>query len=513
VVTRILCALLAGAVLAQAYEPVGLALLLPLGVAGFVLVVRDLPARRAWLPGLAFGIGFQFVLLLWMRVVGYDAWLALATLQTVFFAPLGAIAPTLLRLRGGPAWLAAAWVAVETLRSSWPFGGMPWGRLGFAVAGSPWQQLLPWVGVAGVSFVLAWLGVLVARVVSGEVPRLRAGAALAAVGVLSAAPALAPYAVEATGTRQVAVVQGDVPGEGDNILLDPLQVTRNHVDATVALARRVEAGQTPRPDFVVWPENSTASDPFLDPSVNAGIVAASQALQEPILVGAMVDAGEDHVLNQGIVWEPGIGGGDRYTKRHPVPFGEYIPWRDVFQSNFGKLAMIPRDMKSGTRIAPLEIAETPVAVAICFDVAYDDGIHAQVAAGGELLVVQTSNATFIKTHQIDQQFEITRLRALETGRSVLVAATNGVSGIVAPDGTVTQRADTRTRAVLEDEVVLSSQLTPAVRLGPWPGRLAVLATLVGLLLARLPYPRRRGREVSDGAEQTRRDGRADLQRA
>ena len=48
-----------------------------------------------------------------------------------------------------------------------------------------------------------------------------------------------------------------------------------------------------------------------------------------MLVGAMVDAGTEHVLNQGIVWEPGTGAGDRYTKRHPVPFGEYIPWRDL----------------------------------------------------------------------------------------------------------------------------------------------------------------------------------------
>ena len=338
-------------------------------------------------------------------------------------------------------------------------------------------------------------------------------AALATTAALSLLPALAPYSVATVGERDVAVVQGDVPGDGSDILLDPLQVTRNHVEATVDLAGRVDAGESPRPDFVVWPENSTASDPFLDPMVNGGILAASAAIDVPILVGAMVDAGSEHILNQGIVWDPRTGAGDRYSKRHPVPFGEYIPWRGFFPASFSELARIPRDMKSGTRIEPLHVDGVALADAICFDIAYDDGIHAQVAAGGQALVVQTSNATFIHTNQIDQQFEITRLRALETGRTVMVAATNGVSGIIAPDGTVLERADTRTRAVLEHRVTLADTVTPAVRLGPWPGYFSVGLTALALLLVVLPYRRRRGEEVTDERARTRRDGRADLQRA
>jgi apolipoprotein N-acyltransferase len=240
---------------------------------------------------------------------------------------------------------------------------------------------------------------------------------------------------------------------------------------------------------VLWPENSTAVDPFADSATHADIEQASAAIDRPILVGAMVDSGPEHVLNQGIVWDPDTGAGDRYTKRHPVPFGEYIPWRSVFRANFGKLSLIPRDMLSGTRTDPLEIAGTAIADAICFDVAYDDGIHAQVANGAQLLVVQTSNAMFIHTSQIDQQFEITRLRALETGRYVLVAATNGVSGVIAPDGTVLDRADPRTQAVLVRQVGLSTSITPAVRIGPWLDRACMAATLLALLLGVLPYRR------------------------
>ncbi len=115
---------------------------------------------------------------------------------------------------------------------------------------------------------------------------------------------------------------------------------------------------------------------------------------------------------------------------------------------------------SGTRTQPLSIAGVQVAAAICFDVAYDDGLYAQVNRGAQLVAVQTSNALFIRTSQIDQQFAISRVRALETGRVVVVSATNGVSGIIAPDGTVLSRADIRTQKVLVEQVGLDHQHPP-----------------------------------------------------
>ncbi|MDO9495050.1 MAG: apolipoprotein N-acyltransferase, partial [Nocardioides sp.] len=218
-----------------------------------------------------------------------------------------------------------------------------------------------------------------------------------------------------------------------------------------------------------------------------------------IVVGAMVDSGPDHVLNQGIVWDPVTGAGDRYTKRHPVPYGEYIPLRRYLAGTFGKLALIPRDMLSGTRKTPLQVGAISVADSICFDVAYDDGIYDQVSRGAELLTVQTSNASFIFTDQIDQQFAITRLRAIETGRWLAVASPNGVSGVIAPDGEVVAVADPRTRAVLVEEMGLATGVTPAVRLGAWPGRVCTVLTVAGLALGALPYRRRRTPQESEPA--------------
>jgi apolipoprotein N-acyltransferase len=313
-------------------------------------------------------------------------------------------------------------------------------------------------------------------------------------------PLAASWHPHEEGEATVAVVQGDVPGNGDDILYDFRQVTQNQVDVTTRLAGDVAAGRVAQPDFVVWPENSTAVDPFRDQGTNADILTASDAIGVPILVGAIVDAGREHVLNQGIVWDPATGAGDRYTKHHPVVFGEYIPFRSHLDSlQIGRLTMVGRDMVAGTRLEPLSIAGVEVADSICFDVAYDDAIYGQVSRGAQLLTVQTSNATFIHTHQIDQQFAITRLRAIETGRWLVVSSTNGLSGVISPDGGVVSSAEPRTQAALVETVGLDTAITPAVRIGPWSGRLCIVVTALGLLLALVPYRQRRTRRQAADA--------------
>jgi hypothetical protein len=208
------------------------------------------------------------------------------------------------------------------------------------------------------------------------------------------------------------------------------------------------------------------------------------------------------VLNQGIVWNPQTGAADRYTKWHPVPFGEYIPMRSVFMryNFFDRLREVSRDMLSGTRTEPLDIAGVKVADAICFDIAYDDGLTAQLRTGAQLLVVQSSQATFIHTDQTDQQFAITRLRAMETGRWVAVATTNGVSGLIAPTARHRHRRQAHP-AVLEagsaDQPADPGDPDRAVD-GPASRR----ADHLGVLLVLLPY-RRGARRTRPGEPEVR----------
>lgn len=253
---------------------------------------------------------------------------------------------------------------------------------------------------------------------------------------------------------------------------------------------------------MLWPENSTAVDPFGDELANSGISRAVAAIGVPVLVGAIVDGPRpDAVLNQGLVWLADGSTEERYTKRHPVPFGEYVPFRSQLSGlKIGRLDMIPRDMIAGTRTRPLDVAGTRVVDLICFDVAFDDSVTAQVRNGGQMVTVQTSNATFTGSSQLQQQFTISRARAMETGRTVVVASTNGLSGVIGPDGAVLDQLAPRTTDIAVAQVPLVDEQTPAVRYGSLIGQVLSLAGVAAVITAaaaaarcRLPRLRRLSR--------------------
>ncbi|HEX6246517.1 MAG TPA: apolipoprotein N-acyltransferase [Nocardioidaceae bacterium] len=509
---RLVLAAVAGAAVAFAFEPYAVALLLPLGVAGLSLLVRGASARVGLVVGTVFGFAFMLVLLPWLQVIGVDAWIGLSLLQGAFYGLVGFGGALVQRMRWWPVWTALLWVAAEALRSSVPFGGFPWGRLSFATADTPAAALFAYVGAAGTTFVVALVGTALAWAVSEARRTPVLGTAAVALPLLLAfgGAVFTPWAPgpgeEPSGVVAVAAVQGDVPGEGMDAFAERRVVLDNHVAATHELADSIAAGETRRPDLVVWPENSTDIDPFSDPTVYADIQGAVDAVGVPVLVGAMV-GGErpQDVYNQGIVWEPGTGPAQSYSKTHPVPFGEYIPFRDQLAGLFTRLDQIPRDMVAGSEPGLLTMGGTTVGDVICFEVAYDDLLRDVVGGGADLVVVQTNNATYMGTGQIEQQFAISRLRAIESNRYVVVAATNGVSGVIGPDGAVVERAPVRSRSVMVRELPVHGSTTPAMRWGGTVEMLLTLGAAVSLSFAiGLNYRRRRttAEAVGEGPRET-----------
>jgi apolipoprotein N-acyltransferase len=135
---------------------------------------------------------------------------------------------------------------------------------------------------------------------------------------------------------------------------------------------------------------------------------------------------------------------------------------------------------------------------ICFEVAYDDLVRANVDLGANLLLVQTNNATFGYTDESVQQLAISRIRAMEHGRSVVHVSTVGVSALITPDGTVHQPSALFTRTVLSGQLPLRSVRTVATMVGPWPEYAAGLAFAVVLLVGL----RRRPAEPAPGLPTT-----------
>lgn len=488
---RLLAGVVLGALLALAFPPFDAWWLAVPVVAAATALVRGLAGGRAALVGLVVGVAFFLVLLRWALVLGPDAWAVLSLVEALYVAGLFAGLAVVQRLTGWPVWTACLWVAAEAVRGNVPFGGFPWGRLAFAQADSPFAPLVALAGTAGVSFAVALAGALLLWAVDAAADRrvLPALAGLAGVAGLTLAGLAVPLPVD--GHPVVAgVVQGNVPRSGLDAYGQRAAVLTNHVTATLHLADEVAAGRAPQPELVVWPENATDIDPFRSSEAAALIQTAVDAIAAPTLVGAVVTnpANAATVLNVGVVWSPQSGPGERYVKRHPVPFGEYLPFRPLLSRAITRFDRIPRDFAAGDTVGVLDLGPARAGTVICFEVAYDSLVRDTVRAGADLLVVQTNNATYGRTGQPEQQLAMSRLRAMEHGRSVLVAATSGLSAVIAPDGRVVAGSREFERWTWSGPVTLRTPRTLADRLGVWPE--VVLGTL-GLGAVALATLRRR----------------------
>lgn len=476
-------AVLCGLLLALAFPPYDLWPLSLLGVAGLSLLTRGRTARQGAWTGFAFGFPFFLLLLDWLKVIGSDAMVGLSAIEAVFVSALGAGLALTSRLRAWPLWAACLWVTQEWARDRLPLGGFPWGRLAFANTASPFTPLAALGGAPLVTFAVALCGALLAWAALRVRGPLRAPRAAAFAGAGAVAAILAGYAVpvptNADDTVKVALVQGNVAQPGMDFLGRPMMVLNNHASATERLAADVRAGKVPRPDVVIWPENSSDLNPFLDPEAYDRINRAVQTIGVPTLVGALVDGPDSqHVQNEGIVWDPVTGPGASYTKQHPVPFGEYVPFRAELSQVITRLQRVARDFYPGTHNGVMQLGPARIGDVICFEVAYDEIVRDTVSQGGRVLVVQTNNATYAQSGQPEQQLAMSRLRAVEHGRAVLIAATSGISAVISPDGTVLQHTQELTAAELSATVPLRDGKTVADRLGALPEWGLALAGLV-----------------------------------
>ncbi|MGW0659379.1 apolipoprotein N-acyltransferase [Streptodolium elevatio] len=485
-------AVLGGVLLFAGFEPVDF---WPLAFVGPALLIVALKGRR---PRTAFWYGFIFAvalfapLVLWLSNLGWLPWAALTLAESALFGLLAMPVPALLRRRAWPVWIAAWWIAVEAIRGREPLGGFPWGRLAFSQADSP---ALGWVTVAGapgLSLVVVLVPVALAWLVLAGPGRRRPAVAglVGSLALVGMGPLLLPEPTGGGQTVTVAAVQGNVPRARNLEEQTRVRnVTENHVKATHQLADDIRAGRVPKPDLVMWPENATDDDPRVDPYLGALVDEAVNDVGVPVLVGAILDGGpEGRPYNAGLMWRPRTdpqpGPGEWYAKRHLVPFGEYIPMRDVL-GGLGDLQLIPRDFEPGQdkpvlfRTGPIVLADT-----ICYEVGYDGNVRSTVTPGANLMVVQTNNATYergISFGQSEQQLDMARIRAVEHDRATVVVSTVGISAVVAPDGSVLSRTDLWEPGVLVETVPLRDGTTLADRVGYWPELAICLLAAFGVL--------------------------------
>ena len=510
-------AVASGLLLFASFPPRPLWFFAPVGIALLVLVLTDLGRgtrrlRAGFGYGYLAGLGFLLPLLPWIgEYVGPVPWLALSGVEALFIGLFGLTAVAVARLPLAPLWIACVWSLAEWLRSIVPFGGFPWGRLAFGQSEGP---LLPLASVGGaplVSFAVALTGTALAALVAAAVRAPReprrwiapaATAAVMPIVAVALAPTIPGMDSAESGTITVAAIQGGVPRLGLDFNAQRRAVLDNHVRQTLELATDVDAGVTPQPDLVIWPENASDIDPFRNADAAASITAAARAVDAPILVGTVLVRKDGTTTNTVVVWDPDSGPGEEHDKKIIQPFGEYLPYREFFR-HFSEYADRAGNFSPGDGDGVVHAAGIPVGVATCYEVAFDRALTDAVRAGAQLIAVPTNNATFGDTEMTYQQLAMSRLRAVEHGRAVVVAATSGVSAVVAPDGTVTDSSALFEPTTLVAQVPLRSSTTLATRLGSIPEFALAAAATLALIAAALRTAGRRRRPAApstDGAD-------------
>lgn len=495
-------AVVSGLLAVLAFPPYGAWPLAAVSVAGFGAAVHRRRPRGGLGVGFVYGMAFFLPLLAWSSTqVGQWPWLFLCALEALAMGLLGMGLAACSRLIDARRWTWApltgvAWVAEEALRSRQPFGGFPWGNLAFSQADAPTAAAI-WLGGAPfLSFLVALSGgfLLAAGFAIGtqRTAGLRKAAAFTAAAALTA---LAPLALPINATApdgdtvNVAVVQGNVPRLGLSFNEQRRAVLDNHVNATKALAAEVDAGRAERPDLVMWPENASDIDPLANEDAYNLISEAAADIGAPIVLGGIVHNEDGTRSNMTIVWDPEDGPVYLYSKRHPVPFAEYVPYKAFFSTVAGWID--PRmsegldnvaGFEHGQNLGIVEVGDHTLAGLICFEIAFDAETRDSVLDGAQLMSVGTNNATF-DTNEAQQQLAMVQLRSIEHARDGLMASTVGVSGFTDHTGEVSQATEFNTAAVIQSDLTLSDRSTPASTVGILPEAVLTGAALVALACA------------------------------
>ncbi|BAJ76545.1 apolipoprotein N-acyltransferase [Microbacterium testaceum StLB037] len=445
----------------------------PMAFPAVALALVALAGRRVWsaaLVGLLFGATFFSVNLLFTaRYLGPIPWIALSTLEAlltaVFAVPIALayrwlprVAPGLMsRLLVLPALVAGLWTLREQVVGSWPYGGFPWGRIGVSQVNGPFAEVASWVGMSGLTFlVVALCAMAIELVRAGRFRDLRR--AVPAAVLLVVLLALPQFPTTAAGSMRVGAVQGNGPaGYFD-------QRARGAVLNAQLAASAPLFGQDM--DVLLWPEGGVDSDPTTSAQTAGVLDELSRRVDAPLIVSAVTERGSE-LFNSSLLWTADGGPEQTYDKRHPVPFGEYVPDR-AFWEPFAPdlIGLIGREYTPGTARPLIDLNGIGVGLAICFDVIYDDVVWDGASDGAETYMFQTNNADFRGTDENLQQLAFARMRAIETGRSVVNISTVGTSQVIAPDGSTLDELSVDVAGHMLTDVPLRTGLTPAVVIGP-----------------------------------------------
>ena len=504
--TKWLPAIISGLLLTTAFPKVGLSGLAWLALVPLFISLRRCNPRDAFRTGMVFGLTHYLTLLYWvvitMHTYGYLPWWQCVSLLVLLAAYLalypGLFALAVVQLSRKPYHLVLlapiAWVALEYVRG-FLLTGFPWGLVGYSQSNRLHIiQISDIFGVYGVSFlvVLFNAAVYVLLLFTAQkkwrrqpVSRGQAlGAVLLPLTLIGAGLVYGDMRIDTmdaamikAASHRVAVVQGNIDQARKWDPAFQIGTTKKYVHLTQAAAAR-------QPELVVWPETATPFYFEASPKLTRLVIDAVRQASVHLLVGSpsvQTTGGRQAYYNSAYMVAPDGRTMGRYDKVHLVPFGEYVPLKQVL-SFVGKMVAQVGDFSSGEKGRTLAWGNDnpPIGVQICFEIIFPGLSRSLVKNGAGLLVNLTNDAWFGKSSAAYQHFSMAVFRAVENRRSLVRCANTGISGFIDPVGRVVARTDLFEDAVVDQSASILSRISVYTRIGDvlaW----ACLVVTAGLL--------------------------------
>lgn len=410
----------------------------PLAIIGtvifFALCNLATPRREVFALGMMFAVSWFAVGMVWMWWLTAPGYIFVVILFSVFHGVAAVAATT---IGNGLISRPITHCLAEVLRFSFPFGGVPLATLPIAVS----QTSIASTASLGGPILITWFVLQLGAGLTAYFNRRESRARIFQIAVVLLILQLLPPLVSPTKptdeTLRVAIVQGGGP-QG---VLAINAKARDAVDRHLLVTKTLQINDAL--DAVLWPENVIDVAEFKTSREYLEIAAEAARLQADFIIGITENAGSNKFTNAQVVVQANGEMTSRYDKVRRVPFGEYVPGglRSLLSAIGAPTNRIPNDAVAGKGPAVLTVKKTKVAVIISWESFFAGRANSGVEAGGMLLINPTNGSSYTGTVLQTQQLATNSLRARETGRFTLQAATTGFSATIDSSGEILNRVN------------------------------------------------------------------------
>ncbi len=364
---------------------------------------------------------------------------------------------------------AGFWILSELLRNKLPFGGFPWGSVGYSQLGYSWVIQSADLGSV---YLVSGLVILVNAGLLSAVWLRRYRLTVVAVAMFGLANLYGFYRINVwnpspAGSITVGVCQGDIG------LKDDLEHYAGKYFKTLPRLFEEAAGQGAR--WVIFPE---AQNPyrFERDFYFREFWSAKARIHGTYLLFNNTTSGEAGYYNSALLLDPQGDMVYRYDKSHLVPFGEYLPLSGLF-GTFSALVAEVSSFSAGEPGDVGKVGDIPFGTLICFEGIFPELARAAVDRGALVLVQITNDGWFGNTAAPAQHLQIAAVRAIETRRHLIRAANTGYSAFISPWGEIEERTELFKETEIVRTIQPATNTTPFLLFGYWPAYLVIMVSL------------------------------------